>query len=82
MNNLQLKAQQVISDDPRTKEHEIKALEENDVITLRGKVPSEEVSLTAEAILEEMLGMAHVINELHIEVEELDDKIKEKVNLE
>lgn len=80
MNDLQLKAQQTISGDPRTKEHEIEALEENGVITLRGKVPSEEVSLAAEAILDEMLGIAHVINELHVEVEELDEEIKEEVS--
>ena len=79
MNDLQLKAQKLISDDPRTKEHEIEALEENGVITLRGNVPSDEVSLTAEALLEETLGIAPVINKLHIKVEDLDDALKDEV---
>ena len=82
MTDLQLEAQKAILDDERTREHEIEILECDGIITLKGKVPSHEVSLVAKPILEETLGISNLIDELHLEIEELDDEIKEKVSRE
>jgi osmotically-inducible protein OsmY len=69
--DLQLSTQKAILDDPRTKEHGIEALDNNGVITLKGSVPSQEVSQTAEKVVEKVFGVTSVINMLEIrDVEE------------
>jgi len=83
MTDLQLKAQEAILNDSRTKEQGIEALEDGGVITLKGNVPSRDISEAAESIVEELMDVVGVINELDVEVKHLDDAFenafKEKV---
>ena len=81
MTDLQLKAQKAILDDPRTKEHGIEVLEDDGVITLKGYVPSQDTSKAAESVVRELMSVVGVINELHVELEELDDSLKEEVSV-
>ena len=81
MTDLQLKAQKAILDDPRTKEHGIEVLEDDGVITLKGYVPSRDTSKAAESVVRELMSVAGVINELHVELEELNDSIKDGVSV-
>lgn len=62
--DLQLAAQKAILDDPRTKEHGIEALDDNGIITIKGSVPSREVSEAAEKAVEAVFGVKSVINAL------------------
>jgi osmotically-inducible protein OsmY len=64
--DLQLAAQKAILDDPRTKEHGIEVLDDNGIITLKGSVPSQEVSEAAEEAVERVFGVTGVINTLEI----------------
>lgn len=64
--DLQLAAQKALLDDPRTKEHGIEALDDNGVITLKGSVPSREVSEAAEKVTEDVFGVTGVINSLEV----------------
>jgi osmotically-inducible protein OsmY len=68
--DLQLKVQKAILDDSRTKEHGIETLDDNGVITLKGKVPSHEISQMAETIAENVQGVAGVINALKVQKSE------------
>lgn len=65
--DLQLAAQKAILDNPRTREHGIETLDDNGLITLKGTVPSYEVSETAEKVVERVFGVASVLNELEIQ---------------
>jgi osmotically-inducible protein OsmY len=62
--DLQLAAQKAILDDPRTKEYGIEALDDNGIITIKGSVPSREVSEAAEKAVEAVFGVKSVINAL------------------
>ncbi len=64
--DLQLAAQKALLDDSRTKEHGIEALDDNGVITLKGGVPTRDVSETAEKIAEGVFGVTSVINSLEV----------------
>jgi osmotically-inducible protein OsmY len=68
--DLQLSAQKAILDDPMTKEHGIEVLDDNGVITLKGNVPSQEVSEAAEKVVEKVFGVTGVINALEIQDKE------------
>ena len=76
--DLQSEAQQAISDDSRTREHGIEVVEENGVITLEGQVPSHEVKESAESVIEMVFGIKSIVNRLHIQVENLDEPLKEE----
>lgn len=67
MTDLQLAAQKAILDDPRTKKHGIEAQDDNSLITLKGIVPSREVSEAAEKVVEAVSGVASVLNALEIQ---------------
>jgi len=66
MTDLQLKVQQALLDDPRTKEHGIQVFDNNGIITLNGVVPSHEVSGIAKSITEKVPGVFNVINSLDV----------------
>jgi hyperosmotically inducible protein len=68
MSNLQLKVQRAILEDARTREIAIEVLERNGVITLKGVVPSREVSEIAESLASDVFGVRGVINELEIAI--------------
>ncbi len=76
--DLQLRAQEAILDDPRTKEQGIEVLDDNGVITLMGYVPSRDVKEAAESILNNVFGVISVINELQIQAEEPEGTLKEE----
>lgn len=78
--DLQRKVRKALLDDSRTREYEIEVLDENGVITLQGHVPSREISRSAEKIVENLSGVASVINELQIETRERKDAIKARVD--
>lgn len=63
---LHLKVLEAILDHPRTRDHAIDVLEQNGVITLKGHVPSREVSEIAEKVASDVYGVRGVINELEI----------------
>ena len=63
----QLEVQKAILGDSRTKEHGIEALDDNGVITLKGTVPSREVSEAAKLIAEDAPGVTSVINALEVQ---------------
>ena len=65
--DLQLAAQKALLDDPRTREHGIEAQDDNGVITLNGRVPSQEVSEIAESIVKDTRGVTGVINTLEVQ---------------
>jgi len=65
--DLQLAAQKALLDDSRTKEHGIEAQDDNGVITLNGRVPSQEVSEIAESIVKDTRGVTGVINTLEVQ---------------
>jgi osmotically-inducible protein OsmY len=66
LSELQHKVQTAITSDPRTREYGIDVLEQNGVITLKGTVPTREVSDTAESLAAEVFGVRGVINELEV----------------
>ena len=59
-------------------EHGIEVVEENGVITLEGQVPSHEVKESAESVIEMVFGIKSIVNRLHIQVENLDEPLKEE----
>lgn len=66
LSELHSKVQTAILDDPRTREHAIEIIEQNGVITLKGTVPTYEVSEAAESLAKDVFGVRGVINELQI----------------
>ncbi|MEW6401057.1 MAG: BON domain-containing protein [Chloroflexota bacterium] len=66
LSDLHMKVQNALLEHPRTREYGIDVLEQNGVITLKGNVPSREVSQTAEDIAAGVFGVRGVINELEI----------------
>jgi hyperosmotically inducible protein len=64
--DLRLKVQKAIMEHARTREYGIDVMEQNGVITLKGNVPSREVSQTAEDIASGVFGVRGVLNELGI----------------
>jgi osmotically-inducible protein OsmY len=80
--DLKRRAQKAILNDTRTREYGIEVLDDNGIVTLKGLVPSHHVKTAAESIVNKVFGIASVINELHVEVEELDNSLKEKVSSE
>lgn len=73
--DLQLAAQKALLDDPRSKEHGIEALDDNGVITLKGNVPSREVSEAAVKIVQNVFGVTSVNNSLEIRESELGNLV-------
>jgi len=76
--DLQLRAQEAILDDSRTKEQGIEVLDDNGVITLVGYVPSRDVKEAAESVLDKVFGVISVINELQIQTEEPEGTLEEE----
>ena len=74
--DLQIEAQTAILDDPRTKQHGIEVLENEDVITLKGTVPSRKVRKIAESVVRGLDGVIKVENKLEVKD---DDEILEKI---
>lgn len=66
LSELHQKVQEAIAQDPQTREYGIDILEQNGVITLKGTVPTREVSETAESLAREIFGVRGVINELEV----------------
>jgi osmotically-inducible protein OsmY len=65
-----------ISDDEKTAEYPIQAVNDSGVITLSGQVPSADISAKAEEIAEGVEGVVEVINDLTIaEIEPDEDLI-------
>jgi osmotically-inducible protein OsmY len=56
-----------LTQDPRTAGVSIEVIDENGVITLRGKVNSEEASRATEEIARTQEGVIEVVNDLEIE---------------
>jgi osmotically-inducible protein OsmY len=56
----------VLSDRDETAEYPIEAVNDNGVITLSGKVPSDEVKEIAEEIAEGVEGVVEVVNDLTV----------------
>ncbi len=63
---LHFKVEQAIMDNPQIREYGIDILEQNGVITLKGTVPTHEVSETVESLAKNVFGVRGVINELEI----------------
>lgn len=61
-----------LTEDERTVDYNIEVIDENGVVTLKGKVPSEEVAEIAQEIAEEQQGVITVVNAMEIvpEIEE------------
>ena len=62
----QQEVQTALMQDQLTGEYGIEVLDSNGVITLKGVVPSREVSERAEAVAREVEGVQGVINELEL----------------
>lgn len=56
-----------LTHDERTKESPIEAIDDNGVITLKGKAESEEVSMAAEEIASKHEGVLSVVNDITVE---------------
>lgn len=63
---LQQEIQTALMQDQLAGEYGIEVLDNNGVITLKGVVPSREVSERAEAVARDVAGVQGVINELEI----------------
>jgi osmotically-inducible protein OsmY len=63
---VQQEVQTALMQDQLTGEYGIEVLDSNGVITLKGVVPSREVSERAEAIARDIAGVQGVINELEL----------------
>lgn len=68
--DLKKTAQQALLDNPHTSEHGIEVLIRNNIITIKGVVPSAYIKDTAEVILRDLDEVAGVINELRIKTTE------------
>jgi len=66
LSELQHKVQKALMEDARTREYGVDVFEQNGVITLKGTVPSREVSETAESLAKDVFGVRGVINELEV----------------
>jgi osmotically-inducible protein OsmY len=75
--DLQQKAQNALINDPRTKDFAIEVLDNNGVITIKGHVPSRKLINTAQTIVEEVPGVAGLINVLEV----MDGEKGKKSNL-
>jgi len=65
-NTLQLQVESALLQDRLTEDSEIEVLDNNGVVTLRGRVPSREARDRAEAIARTVAGVTTVINELDV----------------
>jgi osmotically-inducible protein OsmY len=65
-------AQKAIMNNRKTEEYDIEILDKNGMITLRGSVPSDEASKTAEMVVEKVDGVASVFNILKIQSDSED----------
>ena len=65
--DLNVKIQDAILTNTQTREHEIEAFNENGIVTLKGSVPTREVSRVAEVAIKEVDGVVSVINMLNIQ---------------
>ena len=63
---VQQEVQTALMQDQLTGEYGIEVLDNNGVITLKGVVPSREVSERAEAVARDVAGVQGVINELEL----------------
>ena len=63
---VQQEVQTALMQDQITGEYGIEVLDNNGVITLKGTVPSREVSERAEAVARDIAGVQGVINELEL----------------
>ena len=66
MGSLATRVNAALSDHDETAEYPIEAVNDNGVITLSGKVPSDEVKETAEEIAEGVEGVVEVVNDLTV----------------
>ena len=64
--SIQQEVQTALMQDQLTGEYGIEVLDNNGIITLKGVVPSREVSERAEAVTREIDGVQAVINELEL----------------
>ncbi len=60
------KVRTALAEDERTGEAAIEAVEENGVVTLKGKVSSREVSQAAQEIAAQQEGVLEVVNDLEV----------------
>lgn len=65
-NTLQLQVESALLQDRLTQDYGIEVLDNNGVVTLRGRVPSREVRDRAEAVVRGINGVTSVINELDV----------------
>ena len=65
-NTLQLQVESALLQDRLTQDYGVEVLDNNGVVTLRGRVPSREVRDRAEAIVRSINGVTNVINELDV----------------
>jgi osmotically-inducible protein OsmY len=68
--NLKRAAQKALLENPHTKEHGIEVLTRNNIITIKGVVPSAYIKDTAEVILRDLEDVEGVINELRVKTAE------------
>lgn len=68
--NLKRAAQKALLENPHTKEHGIEVLIRNNIITIKGVVPSAYIKDTAEVILRDLEDVEGVINELRVKTAE------------
>jgi osmotically-inducible protein OsmY len=64
--SLREKVEMKLRQDSQVKDLPIEVLDNNGVITLQGEVPSEGVSMIAENLAGEVVGVVNVINELYV----------------
>ena len=69
LTDLQIKAQEALLDDQRTKEHGIEVFEKDGVVTLKGSVPSRKIKKTAASILKDIRDIDRVVNKLQVDDE-------------
>ena len=65
-NSLQLQIQSALLQDRTVEDYDIEVLDNNGIVTLRGRVPSREARDRAEEITREVAGVTTVINELDV----------------
>ncbi|HKJ39492.1 MAG TPA: BON domain-containing protein [Anaerolineales bacterium] len=75
--DLNVKIQDAILTDTQTRGHEIEAFNENGIVTLKGSVPTREISRVAETAVKEIDGVVSVINMLNVQTV---DQIKINTN--
>jgi hypothetical protein len=64
--DLERRINEVVAEDERTRDFEIDIIENNGIVEIRGKVPSEEDRRRIEQMIESQAGVVEVVNHLQL----------------